>query len=91
LLVLGHDVTTGPHAPAGAIPGKSDAGVWLTERGENPRDLNVCASRRDNCEVMLRGLFTNRTFGERLCPSAPPGHIVFAPTGERLRQLAQPR
>ena len=84
LLVLGHDVTTDHISPAGAIPARSDAGVWLTERGENPRDLNVYASRRGNWEVMLRGLFTNRTLVNRLCPSAPPGHTVFAPTGEIL-------
>jgi aconitate hydratase len=84
LLVLGHDVTTDHISPAGAIPAKSDAGVWLTERGENPRDLNVYASRRGNWEVMLRGLFTNRTLVNRLCPSAPPGHTVFATTGQLL-------
>ena len=84
LLVLGHDVTTDHISPAGSIPAKSDAGVWLTERGENPRDLNVYASRRGNWEVMLRGLFTNRTLVNRLCPSAPPGHTVLAPTGELL-------
>jgi aconitate hydratase len=84
LLVLGDDVTTDHISPAGAIPAKSDAGVWLTERGENSKDLNVYASRRGNWEVMLRGLFTNRTLINRLCPSAPPGHTVFAPTGEVL-------
>jgi aconitate hydratase len=82
LLVLGHDITTDHISPAGSIPAKSDAGVWLTERGENPRDLNVYASRRGNWEVMVRGLFTNRTLLNRLCSKAPPGHTVFAPTGE---------
>jgi aconitate hydratase len=84
LLVLGHDVTTDHISPAGSIPAKSDAGAWLTQRGENPRDLNVYASRRGNWEVMLRGLFTNRTLVNRLCPNAPPGHTVFAPTEEVL-------
>ena len=84
LLVLGDDVTTDHISPAGAIPARSDAGLWLTERGEDPKDLNVYASRRGNWEVMLRGLFTNRTLVNRLCPSAPPGHTVFAPTGEVL-------
>jgi aconitate hydratase len=82
LLVLGDDVTTDHISPAGAIPPKSDAGTWLIERGEDPRDLNVYAARRGNWEVMLRGLFTNRTVVNRLCPTAPPGHTVFAPTGE---------
>jgi aconitate hydratase len=82
LLVLGDDITTDHISPAGAIPAGSDAGRWLVERGENPRDLNVYASRRGNWEVMLRGLFTNRTVVNHLCPGAPPGQTAFAPTGE---------
>jgi aconitate hydratase len=33
---------------------------------------------------MLRGLFTNRSVVNHLTPDAPPGHTVFAPTGEVL-------
>ncbi len=84
LLVLGDDITTDHISPAGAIPAGSDAGRWLVEQGENPRDLNVYASRRGNWEVMLRGLFTNRTVVNHLCADAPPGHTVFAPTGETV-------
>jgi aconitate hydratase len=84
LLVLGDDITTDHISPAGAIPAKSDAGQWLVERGEDPRDLNVYASRRGNWEVMLRGLFTNRTIVNHLAPGAPAGHTVFAPSGEVL-------
>jgi aconitate hydratase len=84
LLVLGDDITTDHISPAGAIPARSDAGAWLVERGEDPRDLNVYAARRGNAEVMLRGLFTNRTVINHLCPNAPPGHTVFAPAGELL-------
>ena len=83
LLVLGDDITTDHISPAGAIPAGSDAGRWLAERGENPRDLNVYASRRGNWEVMLRGLFTNRTVVNHLCPGAPPGHTA-APDGETV-------
>jgi aconitate hydratase len=82
LLVLPDDVTTDHISPAGAIPVKSDAGNWLIEHGEDPRDLNVYAARRGNWEVMVRGLFTNRTLVNRLCPGAPAGHTVFAPTDE---------
>ena len=46
LLVLGDDVTTDHISPAGSIPARSDAGIWLTERGENPADLNVYAISR---------------------------------------------
>ncbi|HEY8613733.1 MAG TPA: aconitate hydratase AcnA [Roseomonas sp.] len=82
LLVLGDDITTDHISPAGAIPARSDAGAWLIERGEDSRDLNVYASRRGNWEVMLRGLFTNRSVVNHLTPGAPPGHTSFAGTGE---------
>jgi aconitate hydratase len=84
LLVLGDDLTTDHISPAGAIPPNSDAGQWLIERGEDPRDLNVYASRRGNWEVMVRGLFTNRSVVNHIAPGAPAGHTVFAPTGEVL-------
>jgi aconitate hydratase len=84
LLVLGDDITTDHISPAGAIPARSDAAQWLVARGEDPQDLNVYAARRGNWEVMLRGLFTNRTVVNHLAPGAPAGHTVFAPTGEVL-------
>ena len=84
LLVLGDDITTDHISPAGAIPAASDAGRWLVERGEDPRDLNVYAARRGNWEVMLRGLFTNRSVVNLLAPGTPPGHTVFAPTQDAL-------
>lgn len=84
LLVLGDDITTDHISPAGAIPANSDAAAWLVERGENPLDLNVYASRRGNWEVMLRGLFTNKAAVNHLAPGLAPAHTVFAPTGEVL-------
>ena len=84
LLVLGDDITTDHISPAGAIPAASDAGRWLVDRGEDARDLNVYAARRGNWEVMLRGLFTNRTVVNHLAPGAPPGHSIHAPSGEAL-------
>ncbi|PZR09664.1 MAG: aconitate hydratase AcnA [Azospirillum brasilense] len=84
LLVLGDDITTDHISPAGAIPARSDAAAWLVERGENPGDLNVYASRRGNWEVMLRGLFTNRTVTNFLGTGHKAGLTVFAPTGEVL-------
>ncbi|CAH1667594.1 Aconitate hydratase A [Hyphomicrobiales bacterium] len=84
LLVLGDDITTDHISPAGQTPSASEAGHWLVERGENPRDLNVYASRRGNWEVMLRGLFTNRTVVNRLAPDLPAGSTVHAPSGEVL-------
>ncbi|MBX6426519.1 MAG: aconitate hydratase AcnA [Variibacter sp.] len=84
LIVLGDDVTTDHISPAGAIPATSDAGRYLREAGENPRDLNVYAARRGNFEVMVRGLFTNPAARNLLCPEAPAGMTVYAPSGEIL-------
>jgi len=84
LLVLGDDITTDHISPAGAIPARSDAAAWLVEREEDPADLNVYASRRGNWEVMLRGLFTNRTAVNLLAPGLAAGQTIFAPTGETL-------
>ena len=84
LLALGDDITTDHISPAGAIPPASAAGRYLIERGENPADLNVFASRRGNWEVMVRGLFTNRTVRNQLDADIPAGATIHAPTGEIL-------
>ncbi len=76
LLVLGDDITTDHISPAGAISAKGDAGRWLTERGEDPADLNVYAARRGNWEVMVRGLFTNASVKNLLAPDLPPGSTL---------------
>ncbi|MDJ0387003.1 aconitate hydratase AcnA [Roseomonas sp. E05] len=84
LMVLGDDITTDHISPAGAIAPTSDAAAWLVEHGEDPRDLNVYAARRGNWEVMLRGLFVNRTVVNHLRAGLKPGQTVFAPSGEVL-------
>jgi aconitate hydratase len=73
LLVLGDDITTDHISPAGQIPAAGDAAAHLVARGENPNDLNVFASRRGNWEVMLRGLYTNRSVRNLLDVSLPAG------------------
>jgi aconitate hydratase len=84
LLVLGDDITTDHISPAGAIPATGDAGDYLVTRGEAPDDLNVFASRRGNWEVMLRGLFTNKSVRNYLAPGLRPGSTVHAGTGEQM-------
>jgi aconitate hydratase len=84
LLVLGDDVTTDHISPAGAIPQHSAAAEYLTSRGEDPRDLNVFAARRGNWEVMIRGLFTNRSVRNLLRPGIQPGSTILAASGEEL-------
>ena len=72
LLVLGDDVTTDHISPAGAIDPVSQAGEWLVNNGADVDDLNVYASYRGNWEVMLRGLFSNRSVVNYLDPDLAP-------------------
>lgn len=91
LLVLGDDITTDHISPAGQIPTGSDAAAHLIARGENPNDLNVFASRRGNWEVMLRGLYTNRSVRNLLDPSLPAGTTLHSgsPAALPLWQAAE--
>ena len=84
LRVLPDDITTDHISPAGAIPAASDAGSWLIERGDDPADLGVFAARRGNWEVMVRGLFTNRSVQNLLAPDLKAGETLHIPSGERL-------
>jgi aconitate hydratase len=84
LLVLGDDITTDHISPAGAIAANSTAADYLVARGEDPHDLNVFASRRGNWEVMVRGLFANKSVRNLLGPDLPPGTTIHAGSGERL-------
>lgn len=76
LIVLGDDVTTDHISPAGQIPAASEAADYLVARGERRDDLNVFAARRGNWEVMLRGLFTNRSVRNLLGDAIPPGFTI---------------
>jgi aconitate hydratase len=84
LLVLGDDITTDHISPAGAIAANSTAADYLVARGEDPHDLNVFAARRGNWEVMVRGLFTNKSVRNLLGPDLVPGTTIHAGSGERL-------
>ncbi|KQY16757.1 aconitate hydratase [Rhizobium sp. Root73] len=84
LLVLGDDITTDHISPAGAIPAASETGRYLTAMGDNPKDLNVYASRRGHWEAMVRGLFTNRAVRNRLGDDIPPGSTIHWPSQEIL-------
>ncbi|NVO12917.1 MAG: aconitate hydratase AcnA [Rhodoplanes sp.] len=84
ILVVGDDITTDHISPAGAIGRSSAAARHLVGRGDDPADLNVYAARRGNFEVMLRGLFTNKTVRNLLDPAIPPGSTIHAPSGAML-------
>jgi len=78
LIVVGHDVTTDHISPAGQIPRDSDAASHLRTCGEDTRDLTPYSSRRGNWEVMLRGMFTNRSVRNLLDVHLPPGYTRCA-------------
>jgi aconitate hydratase len=84
LIVLGDDITTDHISPAGQIPAASEAADYLVERGERRGDLNVFAARRGNWEVMLRGLFTNRSVRNLLGPHVAPGATIHAGSAEQM-------
>lgn len=84
LIVLGDDVTTDHISPAGQVRPDSEAARYLIDRGEDADDLNVFAARRGNWEVMVRGLFTNKTVRNLLDPSLAPGMTRHMPSGEVL-------
>lgn len=84
LLVLGNDITTDHISPAGQIPAQGEAGKYLIDRGDDPSDLNVFASRRGNWEAMVRGLFTNRTVVNLLDKDLVGGFTIYGETHEVL-------
>lgn len=81
LLVLGDDVTTDHLSPASAIPPDSLIADFLVAQGDDRDDLNVFASRRGNWEVMMRAAFYSKSLANLLCPGAPVGHTLHAPSG----------
>lgn len=78
LIVVGDDVTTDHISPAGPIPLDSEAAMHLSACGEDIRDLTPYSARRGNWEVMLRGLFTNRSVRNLLDVTLPPGYTRYA-------------
>jgi aconitate hydratase len=83
LIIAGDDITTDHISPAGQIPAASAAAEYLVARGEDPRDLNVFASRRGNWEVMVRGTFTNESVHNLLDPEAQQHQALVIVAGER--------
>jgi len=59
LLKLGDNVTSDFISPAGSIVRNSPAADYLSSLGLAPRDYGSYGVRRGNCEVMMRGTFSN--------------------------------
>lgn len=82
VLLLGDSITTDHISPAGAIKPDSPAGLWLQERGIQPKDFNSYGSRRGHHEVMMRGTFANIRIRNQMVPGTEGGVTIYLPTGE---------
>ena len=82
LAFLGDSVTTDHISPAGAIPGDSPAGKYLSSLGIPEKDFNSYGSRRGNHEVMVRGTFANIRLRNLLVPGIEGGFTRVLPDDE---------
>ncbi len=83
LALLGDSITTDHISPAGSIKKDSPAGLYLIEKGVQPRDFNQYGARRGNHEVMMRGTFANVRLKNMLVPGVEGGYTRYLPTGEQ--------
>lgn len=84
LALLGDSVTTDHISPAGAIAKDSPAGLFLQERGVEPRNFNSYGSRRGNDRVMMRGTFANIRIRNQLAPGTEGGVTCHQPSGDQM-------
>ncbi len=84
LALLGNSVTTDHISPAGSIPKKEPAGLYLRERGVEVVDFNTFGARRGNHEVMMRGTFGNVRIKNKLIEGLEGPYTIHFPTGETI-------
>jgi aconitate hydratase len=82
LVKVGDSITTDHISPAGSIKPDSPAGLYLQERGVQPRDFNSYGSRRGNHEVMMRGTFANIRLRNELAPGTEGSWTTHLPDGK---------
>ncbi|MDI1241229.1 MAG: aconitate hydratase, partial [bacterium] len=84
LAIFGDSVTTDHISPAGAIKASSPAGLYLQEKGVDPKDFNSYGSRRGNDRVMLRGTFANVRIKNLIVAPVEGGVTLHQPDGEQM-------
>jgi aconitate hydratase len=84
LALFGDSITTDHISPAGSIKPTSPAGLYLQERGIEPRDFNSYGSRRGNHEVMERGTFANIRIRNEMMGGAEGGNTIHHPSGDAM-------
>ncbi len=84
LALFGDSVTTDHISPAGAFAPSSPAGLYLQEKGVDPKDFNSYGSRRGNDRVMLRGSFANVRIKNKLVSPKEGGYTLHQPSSEEM-------
>jgi aconitate hydratase len=80
--LFGDSITTDHISPAGNIAVESPAGMWLQERGVQPKDFNQYGTRRGNDQVMVRGTFGNIRLKNLLVAPKEGWYTRRFPSGE---------
>ena len=82
--LFGDSITTDHISPAGSIKADSPAGLYLQEKGVEPREFNSYGARRGNHEVMMRGTFANIRIKNQMVPGVEGGVTKLQPSGEDM-------
>ncbi len=84
LAYFGDSITTDHISPAGVIMAGSPAGLYLQDKGVQPKDFNSYGSRRGNHEVMIRGTFANIRIRNKMLTDVEGGYTKHIPSGETM-------
>ena len=82
--VFGDSITTDHISPAGNIATSSPAGLFLQERGVQPKDFNQYGTRRGNDLVMARGTFANIRLKNLMVAPKEGNWTKHQPSGEEM-------
>jgi aconitate hydratase len=82
--LFGDSITTDHISPAGSIKADSPAGLYLQEKGVEPREFNSYGARRGNHDVMMRGTFANIRIKNQMVPGVEGGVTKLQPSGEEM-------
>ncbi|EAP89434.1 aconitate hydratase [Oceanicaulis sp. HTCC2633] len=82
--LFGDSITTDHISPAGSIKADSPAGLYLQDKGVEPREFNSYGARRGNHEVMMRGTFANIRIKNQMVPGVEGGVTKLQPSGEEM-------
>ena len=82
--VFGDSITTDHISPAGNIATNSPAGLFLQERGVQPKDFNQYGTRRGNDLAMARGTFANIRLKNLMVAPKEGNWTKHQPSGEEM-------